>query len=133
MARKTSTARHNDKLIAATAEAARILAGDLAFISALMQDYLRTAQQTKDYEDASVWLGIGLNSLRAEVELAGTFGKVKGERRYQHLNVEKAPNRTEIAPKSARNSPPSVTQTTAENASLPNEMAETEAGIATLS
>ena len=117
MGRKTLLEDHNDKLMAATAEAARILTSDIALVSATMQDHLRSAVTTKNSHDAACWLKIAKDLMGSQVELVNALAKVKGERRYQHIRVERAPKSTAIAPES-------VTNFAAEAEENPSETAE---------
>jgi len=103
MGRKTWAAGSAEKLNQATAEAARILSGDLAALSATMQAYLRASGQAKDAYARAELFNQAMELVNAAAKLGETIGKVKGEMR-QHISVERYPDRTEIAPKSAFNS-----------------------------
>ena len=104
MGRKTNQARSTDKLNQATAEAARILSSDLAYLSKMMREFIGAALQAKDKFARADLFNRAMELPPIAASLGDTIGRLNGETR-QTISVERAPKSTEIAPQFAPNKP----------------------------
>ena len=103
MARKTNEANASEKLHRATAEAAHILAGDLAAYSAMLHVTLEEAGEESDSYERGNLLDTAGSLVDSMAKLGETIGGLKDEMR-QHIRVERNAHRGEIVPQSASNS-----------------------------
>jgi hypothetical protein len=100
MGRKSTIDSSTDALHQTCADAARILAGDLAGFSAIMKTYLQRAAVADDERTRWDLLETANVMVTPMTQLAETIGKLKG----QHIRVDRLAHRGEIDTESAPNS-----------------------------
>ena len=102
MGRKTQATTSAEKLNAATAEAARILSADIAYLSKMMREFIDAAQEAKDKFARADLFNRAMELPPVAARFGEVLGRLNGETR-QHISVERAPKSTEIAPQNAPN------------------------------
>src|SRR4051812_45007791 len=100
MTRKNTIDSSTDALHQTCAEAARILAGDLAGFSAIVKTYLQRAAVAADERARWDLLETANVMVTPMTQLAETIGKLKG----QHIRVERIAQTDAIDTQSAPNS-----------------------------
>jgi len=100
MGRKTYAAAAGDMLKSVTAEAARILTGDLAACSRVIQDSLEASKEADSWDDKEALVQRAIAIANAAARLGEAIAHIKSETR-QLISVERNAPGTAIAPKSA--------------------------------
>jgi len=112
MGRKTHDVSNAETLNAATAEAARILATNLAAVSAMMRANLKAARKADGYDAQDKLSEDAIRLVDAAAKLSEALAKMKGEQR-QRIGVERSPGGPDRAPKSTEIVPPAQNRGTA--------------------
>ena len=104
MGRKTIEAMSADRLIAASAEAAEVLSGDLAACSRMMRFYLEAAAATDDEDVRTEHIHCATELAGAVAKLSGGLAQVRGETRQQ-ISVKRERQMYPNAPQNAPQNP----------------------------
>jgi hypothetical protein len=104
MGRKARDVCNAESVNEATAEAASILSGDLAVVSAMMRANLEAANAAGDEDTQERLFEDAMRLVDAAARLAEALSRVKGERR-QTISVERKGANTETASKTAAIAP----------------------------
>jgi hypothetical protein len=104
MGRKTIEATAADRLSRASAEAAAILAGDLAACSHMMRHYLGAAVETADEDVRAEFARTAADLAGAVAKLSSALAQIRGETRHR-IDVKRAFKSGENSPQLHRNAP----------------------------